>query len=199
VGSPADLSAALDQAFDAPIRAVDCGRAGEVAFVVHCGVGYDSEAARWANRQRLVKGILSYPLAALRTMIDFVPPRLRIEYEGGVFEDEAMFVVCANCWRFGGGMKIAPHASIQDGLLDVVIARRMSRMTLLRLLPKVYSGRHIDHPAVEIIKTPWARISLDRRMEMHGDGEAMLWVGQEPLDVRVEPGALQVVGGPVLG
>jgi YegS/Rv2252/BmrU family lipid kinase len=195
VGSPAELDAALEQAFEAPVRAVDCGRAGEVAFVVHCGVGYDSEAARWANRQRLVKGILSYPLAALRTMFDFVPPRLRVEYQGGVFEDEAMFVVCANCWRFGGGMKIAPHASIQDGLLDVVIARRVSRLTLLRLLPLVYSGRHIDLPAVEIIKTPWVRISLDRRMEMHGDGEAMLWVGSEPLDVRVEPGALKVVGG----
>jgi len=199
VGVAGDLLPALERAFEAPVRAVDCGRAGEVVFVVHCGVGFDSEAARWANRQRLVKGILAYPLAVLRTLIDFVPPRLRIEYQGGVFEDQAMFVICANCWRFGGGMKIAPHASLEDGLLDVVIARRISRATLLMLLPRVYSGRHIDHPAVEIIKTPWVRISIDRRMEMHGDGEAMLWLGSEPLDVRIEPAALRIVGDPVLG
>jgi diacylglycerol kinase (ATP) len=198
VGVPSDLSAALEQAFEGPVRSIDCGRAGDVVFVVHCGVGFDSEAARWANRQQLVKGVLSYHLAALRTVLDFVPPRLRIEYPGGVFEDEAMLVVCANCWRFGGGFKIAPDASLQDGLLDVVIARRVSRLQLLALLPRVYSGRHVGHPAVEIIRTPWARISVDRPMEMHGDGEAMVWLGSEPLDVRVEPAALKVVGGSVL-
>lgn len=177
-----------------PIRGVDLGRAGDVYFGVHCGVGFDSEAARWANEQRLVTGILSYPLSVFRTLVRFKPPSLRVEYEGGVFDDRAMFVVCANCWRFGGGMKIAPEASIEDGLLDVVMVRRVSRPVALRLFSLVYSGRHIDHPAVTLVKTPWARISLDRNMEMYGDGEAMLWVGKEPLEVRVLPGALRVVG-----
>ena len=92
-------------------------------------------------------------------------------------------------------MKIAPEASLEDGLLDVVIARRVSRGTLLRLLPLLYMGRHVAHPAVSVVKTPWVRLSLDRRMEMYGDGEAMLWIGEEPLDVRVQPGGLKVVGG----
>lgn len=195
VGVSRQPEASLRAALDGPIRDVDCGRAGDVAYVVHCGVGFDSEAARWANEQTIAKGILSYPLSVLRTMLRFQPPRLRVEYEGGVFEDRAMFVVCANCWRFGGGMRIAPEASIEDGLLDVVIARRVSLATILVLLPRVYFGRHVRHPAITIARTPWARISLDRRMEMYGDGEAMLWVGEEPLDVRVEAGGLKVVGG----
>jgi len=195
-GVPRVLEEALRVAMEAPIRRVDCGRAADVRFVVHCGVGFDSEAARWANEQGLAKGILSYPLSVLRTMIRFKPPRLRVEYDGGVFEDEAMFVVCANCWRFGGGMKIAPEASLEDGLLDVVIARRVSVPAILALLPRVYFGRHVSHPAVKIVRTPWARISLDRRLEMYGDGEAMLWVGREPVEVRVESAGLRVVAGP---
>jgi diacylglycerol kinase (ATP) len=192
-GVPRDLEPALEMATGGPIRAVDYGRADDVAFVVHCGVGFDSEAARWANEQQIARGILSYPLSVLRTLFRFEPPRIRVEYEGGVFEDEAMFVVCANCWRFGGGMKIAPEATIDDGLLDVIVARRVSRATILALLPRVYSGRHTSHPAVTIVRTPWARISLDRPMQMYGDGEAMLWIDEAPLQVRVEPASLRVV------
>ena len=92
-------------------------------------------------------------------------------------------------------MRIAPGASLEDGLLDLVIVRRVSRARLLSLFPRVYMGRHVGHPAVTLVKTPWARISLDRRMEMYGDGEAMPWVGEEPLEVRVQPGALKVVAG----
>ncbi len=179
---------------EGPVRPVDVGRAGEVRFGVHCGVGFDSEAARWANEQRLVGGILSYPLSVLRTLARFVPPEIRVDYEGGRYDGEAMFVVCANCWRFGGGMKIAPQASLEDGLLDMVIVRRVSRPLALRLFSLVYAGRHVDHPAVIVVKTPRARISLDREMEMYGDGEAMLMVGSDPLDVRVLPDALRIVG-----
>lgn len=176
-----------------PAEAIDVGRAGEVSFAVHCGVGFDSEAARWANEQRFASGILAYPLAVLRTLWRFTPARLRLEHAHGIFEDEAMLVVCANCWRFGGGMRIAPEASVRDGLLDVVRVRRVSWPMLLALFPLVYFGRHVGHPAVEIVKSPWARIALDRRMRMYGDGEAMEWVSDEPLEVRVEPGALRVV------
>ncbi len=179
---------------DGPVRPVDVGRAGEVFFGVHCGVGFDSEAARWANEQRLVGGVLSYPLAVVRTLARFEPPRITVDYEGGRFEDDAMFVVCANCWRFGGGMKIAPEASLEDGLLDLVMVERVSRPLALRLFSLVYAGRHVDHPAVTVARTPWARISLDRGMEMYGDGEAMLWVGEDALEVQLHPGALHIVG-----
>ena len=174
-------------------RSVDVGRAGQVYFVVHCGVGFDSEAARWANEQRILSGILAYPASVLRTLLRFQPPGYRIEYEGGSIDEEGMFVVCANCWRFGGGMKIAPDASIDDGLLDLVFSRRVGKLTALRLFGLVYSGRHIEHPALTVVQTPWIRLRLDRRMEMYGDGEAMETVDEEGLEVRVLPGALKVV------
>jgi diacylglycerol kinase (ATP) len=128
--------------------------------------------------------------------VRFSAPRLSVEYEGGRFDDEAMLVVCANCWRFGGGMRIAPEASIVDGLLDVVIVRRVSRLAAVPLLLRVYSGRHVDHPAVTVIKTAWARVSLDRELEMYGDGEPLLRVGREPLAVQAVPAALSIVDRP---
>lgn len=183
----------IERLTEAPVERIDVGRAGRIAFLVHCGVGFDSEAARWANEQRIARGILAYPLSVLRTLWHFTPPRLAVDYQGGRFDAPAMFVVCANCWRFGGGMRIAPDASLTDGRLDLVLVRKVSRPMLLAIFPLVYFGWHVGHPAVRIVRSPWARISLDRRMRMYGDGEAMEWVGAEPLEVRVEPGALRVV------
>ena len=71
---------------------------------------------------------------------------MRIEHDQGIFEGRAMFVVAANLPRFGGGMKIAPGARIDDGLLDLVIVREVSRATLLNVFPKVYTGHHVTHP-----------------------------------------------------
>lgn len=182
-----------DRVTQAPAVTIDVGRAGGIAFVVHCGVGFDSEAARWANQQHLARGILGYPLAVLRTLVTFTAPRLRVEHQGGRFDGEAMFVVCANCWRFGGGMRIAPGASLTDGALDVVLVRKVSRATLLALFPLVYFGRHLGHPAIDVVQSAWARVAIDPPMRMYGDGEPMRKVGAEPLEVRVEPGALRVV------
>lgn len=193
LGLGAEPRRLIERVTEHPVDAIDVGRAGRIAFAVHCGVGFDSEAAQWANQQRVASGILAYPLSVLRTLWHFRPPRLTVEHAGGRFDGEATLVVCANCWRFGGGMRIAPEASIRDGLLDVVVVRKVSRPMLLAIFPLVYFGRHVGHPAVEIVKSPWARIALDRRMRMYGDGEAMEWVTEEPLDVRVEPGALRVV------
>ena len=106
-----------------------------------------------------------------------------------------MFTVVSNCPIFGGGMRIAPSAEVDDGQLDLVIAGEIPRLELLRIFPKVYRGRHVDHPAIKIIRTGWARISVDREMMMFGDGEPLVRVGSEPVEVEVFPRTLRAVAG----
>jgi len=97
--------------------------------------------------------------------------------------------------RLGGGMRIAPDARIDDGLLDLVIVREVSRRTLLAVFPKVYKGRHVGHPAVLLAKTRQVEIALDRPMTMYGGGEPVRdMAAGETVAVEVEPGALAVVG-----
>src|SRR5262249_56341071 len=111
---------------------------------------------------------LVYPYAVLHTLATFKPPRLRVEHDQGTFEGGAMFAVAANLPRFGGGMRIAPDARIDDGLLDLVIVREIPRRTLLSVFPRVYTGRHVTHPAVTLVRTSRVTITLDRDMTIYG-------------------------------
>lgn len=199
LGVPRDLGKAVQHALTAPVRAIDLVRIGPPAkptlAIGYAGVGFDSEVCEAANRVRLLRGPLIYPWAVLRTLATFEPPRMRIEHAGGVFQGRAMFVIAANLPRFGGGMRIAPGAEIDDGELDLVILREIPRLDLLRVFPKVYSGRHCDHPEVELVRTRRAILQLDRAMTLYGSGEPVLPLKPgEPVAIEVAPGALRVVG-----
>jgi diacylglycerol kinase (ATP) len=193
---PHDLDAAVERALTGPVRRMDLARVGKTWCIGYAGVGFDSEVTRFANEVKILRGRLIYPYAVLHTLATFKPPTMRIEHDEGIFEGRAMFVVAANLPRFGGGMKIAPEARIDDGLLDLVIVREVSRWALLNVFPKVYSGSHVTHPAVTLVRTARATITLDRDMTLYGGGEP---VQPAPAGVAITveavPGALAVVGG----
>lgn len=195
LGMPRDLEAAVRRAATGPGRRMDLVRMGEVVSANYMGVGFDSEVTRFANQVKNLRGPLIYVYAVLHTLVTFRPPAMRVEHDGGVFEGRAMFAVAANLPRFGGGMKIAPDARIDDGLIDLVLVREVSRAELLRIFPKVYTGRHVGHPAVSIVRTRRAAITLDREMTIYGGGEPLRpVVPGEATEIEVVPGGLAVVG-----
>jgi len=200
LGLPRRLDEAVRRAATGPVRRIDLLRAGGRVAVGYVGLGFDAEVARRAaappgTRPGLVRGPLIYPWAVLSTLAGFEPPRLRVTWEGGAFDGAAMFAVCANLPRFGGGMRIAPAARIDDGLLDLVVVRAVPRRTLLAVFPKVYRGRHVGHPAVTIARTPWAEVAADRPLDLYGGGEPMHRLAPgAPVRVEVVPGGLAVAG-----
>ncbi len=198
VGIPENLDIALGLAVESRTRRVDLGRVDDkhdrqVYFAVHCGVGIDSLSARLANRQRVFRGALGYPLAAVAVLAGFKPPVYTIEHDAGVWHGEGMSFITANCWRFGAGMKIAPQAKVDDGLLDLVWIKRTFKPKLIPLLLKVYDGKHVDHPAVEMVRSSKVKLSLSHTLPIYGDGESMLEVGQDPVEISVVPKGLRVV------
>jgi diacylglycerol kinase (ATP) len=199
LGIADDLSAAVEAAVSRPPRAMDLGRvsgpAGSRWFDMYCGVGFDSEVTRRANRVRLVRGPAIYPWAVIKTLFGFRAPAFRIEHDGGVIDEPGMFVTVANGPTYGGGMRIAPDARLDDGILDLVFVRKVSRVKLLRVFPKVYSGEHVHLPEVEILRTRRARIRLDREMEIYGDGEPLIPLDAAGVEVEVVSAALRVIPG----
>lgn len=195
LGIPPDVDVAVARAVSGEIRRIDLVRVGESFCVSYAGVGFDSEVTRYANETKILRGPLIYFYAVLHTLITFVPPRMRVVWDGGEFDGKAMFTVVNNLPRFGGGMRIAPDAQIDDGLLDLVIVREVPKPVLLSIFPKVYNGRHVGHPAVQIVRTRRAEITLDRAMTMYGGGEPLREVkAGEPVVVEVVPGGLAVAG-----
>lgn len=194
LGIPPDLEVAVERAATRAVRRVDLLRIGDLFSVSYAGVGFDSEVTRFANEVKFLRGPLIYFYSVIHTLITFEPPRMKVVHDGGTFEGKVMFTVVCNLPRFGGGMLIAPAARIDDGLLDLVIVREVPKPVLLSIFPKVYGGKHVGHPAVTIVRTRRAEITLDRAMTLYGGGEPLRpMAAGETVAVEVVPDGLAVV------
>jgi YegS/Rv2252/BmrU family lipid kinase len=166
-----------------------------VAGSVYAGV--DAHAAEIVDRVRLPKK-LQYPYAAVRSLASYQPGRYRVSVDGVDREYAAATVVVANSAYYGKGMKIAPAAVIDDGVLDVVVIEAASRLELLRSLPTVYDGTHVDRPEVTLLRGKRVELRGDarHRIPLGGDGEALgvlPGLDAEPAVVEIQPGALSVI------
>jgi len=195
LGIPTDFEAAVARALAGGIRRLDLARVEQTVCIGYAGVGFDSAVTRFANEQvKRLRGPLVYFYAVLHTLATFEAPQMRVVHDGGTFTGRAMFAVVANLPRFGGGMRIAPAALPDDGWLDLVIVRELSRLRLLAVFPKVYRGTHVGHPEIQIVRTRRAEITLDREMTLYGGGEPVAThAAGQPYVVEVMPGALPVV------
>ena len=150
--------------------------------------GYDARVNRSTNHIRLRLGALSYGYIALRELASFSPLHYDMIIDGVRRRQEAMLVAVSNTGIFGGGMRIAPEADPTDGLLDVTVVGPVSRTTLLRLLPAMYSGAFVRHPCVE--QFPARSIELaGGGLFVMGDGEEL---GEVPVRVECVPGVLKI-------
>ena len=95
----------------------------------------------------------------------------------------------ANGEYYGGGMRIAPGAAVDDGMLDLCIVGDVSRLTALRQLANLYRGTHVDHPQVEMAQGHTIEVDGDGGTLTHLDGEPF---GMLPLTVRLRPAAIRV-------
>jgi diacylglycerol kinase (ATP) len=171
-GIPRDVKAACDVALRGRVREVDVALANGIRYVGVAGLGFDSEVARFANeRVGLLRGSAVYLYAILRVLPRFRPHRIRVEYDDTIREEEVMFAVVGNSQQYGGGIRITPQASIDDGLLDLCMIGKTSRMHLLRTLPTAYTGKHLADPIVSTARGTAFHISSERVMDIYADGE----------------------------
>ena len=136
-------------------------------------------------------------MAALAQLRVFSPLRYRLVLDGAVRELEAMLVAVGNTSTYGGGMQICPAADAGDGWLDVTIIHPFHRLTLLRLLPQMNSGRFARHPCVEQLRARVVRVDGETdggaQLVTFGDGEQ---IGDVPVDAVVAPEVLPLVVSP---
>jgi len=161
-------------------------------FVGAVSCGFDAVVNERANAMRHPKGQSRYTLAILRELVALRPIPYRIEHDGGVLELDGALVSVANNRSLGGGMLIAPEASMTDGLLDLFVVRALSRTAFLRIYPKVYKGEHVTDPHVDLIHTTRVRV-MAPGIVAYADGERL---GPLPVDVSVLPASLRFYAPP---
>jgi diacylglycerol kinase (ATP) len=171
------------------LRDVDLGRVNGTWFGTVLASGFDSRVNDRGNRMRWPTGRFKYDLAMLAELAAFKPFPYRITLDGGeVQEIEATLVAVGNGSSYGGGMRICADADLGDGLFDITVVGDCSRMTLLTVFPRVYTGTHLDHPKVTVHRA--AKVELVAEgITGYADGEPL---GPLPLTARCIPAAVRV-------
>ena len=191
---PRKIAAAVQTLLDGRIDHIDLGRAGDRLFATVAAFGFDAEISdRMASGQVPFSGTVGYLYETLRHTGRYRPPRVRLRGDFGEIDQEVLQVSTANTRSYGGGMQIAPAADPSDGRFDVIVIDRVPRRTIFSVLPKVFSGQHVSHPAVRVERTARLEIHTDEPRVVHADGE---YLGTTPLVLQTQPGALQVVRPP---
>lgn len=164
-------------------------------YFVNCAdAGLGAEAAAKINASTKRFGaITTYLTGAVRAIAAFSFRDATFTVDGQeIFSGSSGMAVFANGSTFGGGMRVAPDASLCDGLLEIFVLQDVGKRALLTsLLPRVYGGKHVGRPGVLYMQGKTASVSSSVEMLLEVDGEQ---IGRAPLEVDLIPGALRVIG-----
>jgi YegS/Rv2252/BmrU family lipid kinase len=190
IGLPLDAVAACDVLANGRAAPIDMGAADGRTFLGIASVGFDSEANRIANAAPARLGRLVYLYGALRALAAWHPARFTVDVDGARTELRGWSVAAANSAFYGGGMRMAPHARLDDGALDVVLVGECSRLRCAVTLPKVFRGAHVREPMVTELRGAEVRVAADRPFTVYADGDP---IGSLPITLRAVPAALRVL------
>lgn len=212
LGLPDEAEAAIEMLVDGEPLAVDVGRLNDHYFVNVSAGGFIAEVSDAVNPQlKTLAGKLAYLIGGAQVLLDYEPVRARLRraQNGGESVDapgtgrlpETMkdvpteialhaFAVC-NSRLVGGGRLIAPHAMVDDGLLDVCFIHAMPTVEFLGLLRRVSAGDHVDDDRVTYFRARELELTFDRVIKVNTDGQVL---EADRCHYRIMPGAARFLG-----
>lgn len=206
LGIPAHRPAdAIRRMLTAPTRQVDVGRVtrytGEGGppapwyFTNGLGVGFDAQVAQHASRVKRLRGVAIYAWGIVRALRELRNPRMEVVLDGSLIADRPLILTTiSNGPCHAGNFWLCPGARVDDGELDILIADARPTGQLLRLLPRVVKGKHLDAPGVHLLRGKHVTVRSEEPLAIHADGEVVAeWVRE--LEIEVLPGRLTVLAG----
>jgi diacylglycerol kinase (ATP) len=196
---PEDPVAAAAAILQGKVIRVDLARARTAdgqsrLYVGGGGLGIDAEAARFASGTfRHLPGRSRYVAAALRALCGYRPINVRVEFPSSglpSLQIDSLLAAVLNTPTYGGGIRLAPEAVLDDGWLNTVIVERLSLIQALSLVPRLLASGELHTRKVQHMRARRVRLSTDRPCEFHGDGEIL---GPTPVEIEVVPQAVQVL------
>lgn len=189
---PGDMKEAFGRIVKGDTISFDVGleRVSGRRFVSFVGCGFPAIVAEEANRMKFMKGrsVFFFSLYKAVTKLRGIP--LALTLDGQRKEMICTSIMIQNTPFTGGGLKVAPGAEINDGFLDVVVVGEIGRLELMRNFPKLYSGRHLDHPAFQLMKGKHITVELPDNQLVSYDGETDR---ADRLEIEVKPGAIRLI------
>ncbi len=174
-----DVSSYLDRVTTQDAQPMDLGIVDSEWFAAILSTGFDSVVNERANSLSWPKGPQRYNAAIALELPRFKPLSYEIELDTRTISTEAMLIAIGNGRSYGGGMYVCPQAKMDDGLFDVMILEPVSKFEFLKVFPSVYSGSHISHPKVKVIRS--AKVRLTAEAVAYADGER---IGPAPVSAE---------------
>lgn len=199
VGIPRDYTSACSFLTSSLRLLIDVGvveyqRQGQTLtrfFVNAAGIGFDAAVVEATERlPKYFGGTIPYLAGLVRTLFGYHNKSVILRIGDKVESGRILSVVVANGRYVGGGMRMAPEAELGDKLLDVVVVGDIGKFELLKALPTVYNGTHINHPKVRMEKASRIYVESSEPLLVHADGELL---GEGPASFRIMPAALSIV------
>ena len=153
-------------------------------------IGIKAEKYRWLGTSRYT--ILSLIEIFLKNTSDAKITYYDKNNKKHQIKDKFMFIVACNTVHTGKGMKIAPQAKLNDGLLDLILIKNASRIKLLQLMPKLFNGTHINSSAVEYIQIDKLKLEPIKKTKLNIDGEIK---ASAPFTLSLIPNAIEIIKG----
>jgi diacylglycerol kinase (ATP) len=195
---PTGFDDAVRLALEGTARALDIGRAtfqdgaGEATrYFANVGsAGMSGAVARRANSMsKRLGGRTTFFYALVREFAAWKNTEVTVTLDGDERRGPMHDVIVANGRWHGGGMKLAPDARPDDGLFDVVLIGDVTKLDFVTTAPKLYSGKHVGHPRVEVLRTATVAVDAAKPLPIELEGET---VGITPARFEIVPGALRV-------
>lgn len=191
LGVPDDAEGIAQVLLAGYARAVDLGRIGDRYFCSVATLGFDSSVARLVEDMRMpLTGTAAYVYAALRTLLRYRAPRMRLTLDETVVDEPVFLAATANTSSYGGRLHIAPTADPYDGRFDVCVVSQRSRLQAVYLLLSVMRRRHGELRGVRMVRAGSVTIESPDPLEIWADGE---YLAKTPATLEVVPNALDVI------
>jgi YegS/Rv2252/BmrU family lipid kinase len=196
LGIPDDPAGAVAVLAAGESRRIDVGEANGKRFLGIVSVGFDSECNQLANEVRFLRSNLVYVYSLFRTLVGWKPARFTIGIGDERTRISGYSISVANNSTFGGGMRIAPSAELDDGLFDIVAIGEVGKLRFVGNLPKVFNGTHVDDDEVRVFRAPRLELTASRSFPVYADGEHLTDL---PVTLRMLPRALSIIVPPAAG
>lgn len=163
-------------------------------FINMAGLGFDAMVTRRTNKVKSEgkSGPFSYLISLFSSLINYNHKKVKIKMDDAELKADVFTMSVAICRFNGGGMMQAPNAIPDDGLFDVTVITRLSRLLVIRSVKKLYDGSFLKMPQVKTFRSQKVEIESDPPMYLETDGESL---GHTPMSFEVVPLSIQVVVG----
>ena len=180
-----DVDVQLDFVLSHPPQKMDAGLVDGEWFGSVLSTGFDAVVNERANKLKWPKGPMKYNVSIVLELPRFKPKMYDIHLDDRTISTQAMLIAVGNGRSYGGGMLVCPEADMCDGFFDVMILHPVSKIEFIKVFPSVFIGAHVNHPAVEIVRSK--KVRIDSKAVAYSDGER---IGQLPVNAECIPGVM---------